>query len=153
MALDRHDQSHHQVDSEPSTPLIRPFRSSIMTTDKALHTSSAEVTPTMSYDPNKPDRAYDRDLEDDKALSGHHFTVQGNAASNVPPIHDPLIAGVAKISTFRQVYSSKKLVWSFWIAFAFWAFAIALSQDTTFVCKSSIPLAGSPTPLNVYQTS
>jgi hypothetical protein len=107
-----------------------------MTTDKALHTSSAEVTPTMSYDPNKPDRAYDRDLEDDKALSGHHFTVQGNAASNVPPIHDPLIAGVAKISTFRQVYSSKKLVWSFWIAFAFWAFAIALSQDTTFVCKS-----------------
>jgi hypothetical protein len=123
-----------------------------MTTDKALHTSSNEITSTMSYDPNKPDRANDKNLDDDKAPSGHHFTVQGNAASNVPPCHDPLIAGVAKISTFRQVYSSKKLVWSFWIAFAFWAFAIALSQDTTFVCKSSIPLAGSPTPLNVYQT-
>jgi hypothetical protein len=95
----------------------------------------------MSYGSNKPDHINDKDLDDDKALSGHHFTVQGNAASNVPPIHDPLIAGVAKISTFRQVYSTKKLVWSFWIAFAFWAFAIALSQDTTFVCKSSSPLA------------
>jgi hypothetical protein len=112
-----------------------------MTTDKVLNESSAEISPTMSYGSNKPDHINDKDLDDDKALSGHHFTVQGNAASNVPPIHDPLIAGVAKISTFRQVYSTKKLVWSFWIAFAFWAFAIALSQDTTFVCKSSSPLA------------
>jgi hypothetical protein len=112
-----------------------------MTTDKVLNESSAKISPTMSYGSNKPDHINDKDLDDDKALSGHHFTVQGNAASNVPPIHDPLIAGVAKISTFRQVYSTKKLVWSFWIAFAFWAFAIALSQDTTFVCKSSSPLA------------
>lgn len=114
-----------------------------MTIDETCNRSSTGITPTMSYDPNKPDRVNDKDLDDDKVPSGHHFAVQGNAASNVPPIHDPLAVGVAKISTFRQVYSSKKLVWSFWIAFAFWAFAIALSQDTTFVCKSDGPFISS----------
>ena len=50
-------------------------------------------------------------------------------ATEAPP------KGIVTISAFRQVYSSKKLLWGFWIAMLLWAFAMALSQDTTIVCE------------------
>ena len=93
------------------------------------------ASSTMLDQPSKSDASHDKDIGAETATSGYHFTVQSNAGSNVPSINDPLAVGVVKISAFRQVYSSKKLVWLFWIAMGFWAFAIALSVDTTFVCK------------------
>ena len=101
------------------------------------------ITPTMvnespapmQYESSQGKGSHDMDVEPETTPSSYHFTAQTNAGMNVPPTIDPLAAGVVKISAFRQVYSSKKLVWLFWIAMGFWAFAIALSVDTTFVCK------------------
>lgn len=88
-----------------------------------------------STGPGRLDRDDHKVLGNDTAASNYHFTAPTTPSGVIPPAFDPLAAGVIKISAFRQVYSSKKLVWGFWIAFTVWAFAIALSQDTTFVCK------------------
>jgi hypothetical protein len=74
---------------------------------KEMNTSSTEP---MSYDPAKEYAAHDKDLCADKTASGYHLIIQNNAASNVPPIHDPLTVGFIKVSTLPQVYSSKKSV-------------------------------------------
>ena len=71
------------------------------------------ASSTMPYEPSKSDASHDKDIGAETATSGYHFTVQSNAGSNVPPINDPLAVRVVKISGFRQVYSSKKLVWLF----------------------------------------
>ena len=75
---------------------------------------------------DEPKKVHDEESLPIPSLAGDPIAT---TATDAPP------KGVVTISAFRQVYSSNKLLWGFWIAMLFWAFAMALSQDTTFVCE------------------
>jgi len=82
--------------------------------------------PGRLQEEEDPKKAQDEESPPVPCLAGDQ--VATTAAESSPK-------GVITISAFRQVYSSKTLVWGFWIAMLIWAFAMALSQDTTFVCE------------------
>jgi hypothetical protein len=90
----------------------------------------------ISIDARRPDRL-DEEEEPKKAHDVESLPLPSLAGNPVAIMStDASPKGVVTISAFRQVYSNKKLVWVFWIAMLLWAFAMALSQDTTFVCES-----------------
>ena len=77
------------------------------------------------------------------ALEGEHHVdhkerdLEGGHAPSLDTLSvESQPAGVSRIEAFYKVYNSRTKVWAFWIAFVIWAFAMALSADTTYVCES-----------------